>query len=125
MNSCKVLIALSLVLLLTGSLFVISITKNGNTLIALADRLDEELNDNSENATERLSEFQALWQKVEPFWQCVTLHKDIETVNEQLAEVKNAMDTGDNDSASVSAALLKEAVVAILQKEGLSLQNIL
>ena len=125
MTSCKVLIAISLVLLLTGTLLVVSITKNGNTLIDLADKMDEELNNASPQSVDTLEEFSALWHRVEPLWHCVTTHSDLENVNEHLAAVKNAMDTGDYDKASVSAALLKGAIGAILAKEGLSMQNIL
>lgn len=125
MTSCKILIAISLVFLLTGCLLVVSITKNGNALMDLSDKMDVELNDNSPQAEDTLAEFVELWNKVEPLWHCVTTHQDLETVNEHLSAVKNAMDTGDYDKASISAALLKESIGAILAKEGLSMQNIL
>lgn len=124
MRANIILIAISLVLLITCSFCVFLMYRTSQQLMDIARIAADALPDHPQEAIEQLKLFRELWDRTEPRWQFISIHDDLAQVSQALQEAQDALLMNDIDTAKLACGRILESIDTIMHKELPTLGNI-
>lgn len=114
-----VIIVISLILVVTGSLFSLNLVeKTSNELIANIENLEE-------NMTKELAdEVYKMWQKIDDKWSIIVSHNDLDLIELSLIKAKSCIEKNDYIGSAEELQKSKFLIKNISEKQKFKLKNI-